>query len=97
MATNKTKKNKITAYYDHGHNGVRCVLLERRKYLFVSDLVKTYGSGFLNLLEEDPMIMRVTHDSNSQTRRLVPSAEFNTVCRTYSIRPKRGCRTVACK
>lgn len=95
MTTNKTKKNKITAYY--GNNGIRCVLLERRKYLFVSDLVKVYGSGFLNLLEEEPMIMRVTHDSNSQTRRLVPSAEFNAVCRTYSIRAKRGSRTSVCK
>lgn len=95
MTTNKTKKNKTTAFYDN--NGSRCVQLERRKYLFVSDLVKTYGSGFLNLLEEAPIIRRITHGSNSQTRRLVASADFNATCRAYGIRPKRSCRTSACK
>ena len=95
MTKNKIKTNKTTVYHDN--NGSRCVHLERRKYFFVSDLVKTYGSGFLNLLEEAPVIRRITHGKNSQTRRLVPSTDFNAMCRMYSIRPKRNCRTSSCK
>lgn len=86
MPKNKTKTTSITVSRDD--NGSRCINLERRKHYFVSDLVKIYGSGFLNLLETPPVIQRVKHGNNSQSRRLVSSTDFKSVCTKFKIRPK---------
>jgi hypothetical protein len=81
-----TKTTTITV--SHDDDGVRSVNLERRKHYFVSDLVKTYGSGFLNLLSTPPVVQRIKDGNNSQSRRLISSTEFKSVCTKFKIRPK---------
>jgi hypothetical protein len=84
----KTKTTTITVSRDE--DGFRCVNLNRRKHYFVSDLVRVYGSGFLNLLETPPVIQRIKCGNNSQSRRLVSSTDFKAVCATFKIRQKNS-------
>ena len=87
MSAPKTKTTTITVSRDD--NGFRCVNLDRRKYYFVSDLVYAYGSGFLKGLSNPPVIQRIKDGNNSQSRRLVSSTDFKSVCTKFKLSPKK--------
>jgi hypothetical protein len=93
MSKNKTKTTTITVSRDD--NGFRCVNLERRNHYFVSDLVEAYGSGFLKKLSNPPVIKRIKDGNNSQSRRLVSSTDFKSVCTKFKLSPKKNLATTS--
>jgi hypothetical protein len=90
--TNKTKTTKTTKLNvnveKRNNHSYRYVILNRCKYGFVSDLVKIYGSSFLQLLDKQPSSLRIEHNGNSQERRLVRIPEFRDTIKNFGIAPK---------
>lgn len=82
---------------------IRGVTVNKRKYYFVGDLVKTYGSSFLSSLPSPPISMRIADGGNSQTRRLVNVTDFKNTIRSKkaSVKPSalklRTSSSPACK
>lgn len=76
----KTQNAKSDSNINKFINGkeIRAAIVDKRKFYFVSDLIKVYGSGFINNLPTAPIVVRLTANGNSQTRRLVNVMEFKT-------------------
>lgn len=67
---NYSKSPKV---YKQGN--LRYVKINDRKHYFVSDLVAKHGRGFVNLMENEPLKLRIKDNNNSQERRLVSATE----------------------
>jgi hypothetical protein len=62
---------------------VRGTILHKRKYYFLADLKKLYGSKFVTYLPAEPISLRIAVAGNSQTRQLVNVSEFKDSFRKY--------------
>ena len=80
-------KNNITRDIIKGTE-IRGVTVNKRKYYFIGDLVKTYGSGFISCLPSPPISLRITDGGNSQMRRLVNVTDFKSTIRSTKLNLK---------
>lgn len=75
-----TKTTSITHNTIKGVS-VRSINLAKRKYYFVSDLIKVYGRGFVSKLSSEPLVRRVKDGSSNQERKLVNATDFKNALR----------------
>lgn len=80
--TTKNKQYEITRTILDGQE-VRGTVLNKRKYYFLSDLKKVYGTKFISYLPTNPITLRISVAGNSQTRDLVNVSEFKDSFRKY--------------
>lgn len=62
---------------------VRGTVLNKRKYYFLADLKRLYGSRFIPYLPANPISLRISVSGNSQMRQLVNVSEFKDGYRKY--------------
>jgi len=80
--TTKTEKFEITRTIIDGQE-VLGTVLNKRKYYFLADLKKLYGTKFMTHLPTTPISRRIAVSGNSQTRQLVNVSDFKASFRSY--------------
>lgn len=78
----KNKQLEITRTIMDGQE-VLGTVLNKRKYYFLADLKKLYGTKFMTYLPTNPIALRIAVSGNSQTRQLVNVSDFKASFRSY--------------
>jgi hypothetical protein len=92
--TKKTLSIKAEILRLKDGNTARSIMLGGKRYIYMSDLVDTYGSSFVKHLQMPPKLERINDGVTNQNRKLVTVADFRNALSSLSAPKKKSVEPV---